>query len=444
MALVAIVGRPNVGKSTLFNVLVGRRISIVEEMAGVTRDRVTHPVTWNDRTFELMDTGGIGMVDVADIAGHVDEQIEVALREADVVVFLTDVRHGVTALDRRVAGQLRRLERPLILVANKTESRALEMAALDLHELGFGAAVPISAQNKIGTQDLLDRIVEELPDAIEGEGEDEAGLKIALVGRRNAGKSTFLNQVAGTERVIVSEHPGTTRDSVDVRLTVNDRNYTLIDTAGTQRRAKISGTLDYLSQHRTERSIRRADAVLLLLDVTIDVGELDKKLADYSLSNFKPTILVANKWDLVRNRTTTGDFVEYLREKLPLLHYAPIVFASAKEGDQVVSSLELAEELASQARVRVGTGELNRIMREALEVRSPRVKKSRVPKIYYVSQVAVEPPTVVAFVNDPKLFNPSYRRYLVGRLRTTLPFPEIPIQLVFRARRREPRSWESR
>ncbi len=435
LPVVAIIGRPNVGKSTLFNTIAGRMISIVEEFAGVTRDRVSTPIEWEDRTFELMDTGGIGMVDVADIAEHVREQVDIALLEADVIVFLVDIRDGVTPLDKRVAGELRRLDRPVLLAANKAETQALELSVGEFHALGLGDPLPISGQNRINTRELLDRIVEVLPAPAEGGLESEGGVKIALVGRRNAGKSTFLNQVAGAERVIVSEYPGTTRDSVDVRLKVGDRVLTLIDTAGTRRRAKISGTIDYLSQHRTERSIRRADAVLLLLDLSIDVGELDKKLANYALTHFKPTIIVANKWDLVRDNANTGNFTDYLKKKLPGLHFAPIVYTSTKEGLQVLPCLTLAEELVVLARVRVGTGELNRILRETLEIRSPRVTKSRIPKIFFASQVSTEPPTVVIFVNDPRLFNPSYRRYMEGRIREAFPFPEIPIRLVFRSRR---------
>lgn len=435
LPVVAIVGRPNVGKSTLFNTIAGRMISIVEEIAGVTRDRVSTQIEWEGRTFELMDTGGIGMVDVADIAGHVREQIDIALAEAEVIVFLVDVRDGVTALDKRVAGELRRIDRPVLIVANKAETPALENSVGEFHSLGLGEPFPVSAQNRINTRDLLDRIVAALPAPSGSPLESEGGLKVALVGRRNAGKSTFLNHVAGTDRVIVSEHPGTTRDSVDVRLVAGDKIYTLIDTAGTQRPGNISGTIEYLSQHRTERSIRRADVVLLLLDLSIDVGELDKKLANYAVKHYKPTVIVANKWDLVRDRANAGAFTDYLKQKLPGLHFAPIVFTSTLEGLQVQECLDLAQELATQARIRVGTGELNRILRETLEIRSPRVKKSRVPKIFYASQVATEPPTVVVFVNDPRSFNPSYRRYMEGRIREAFPFPEIPIRMEFRNRR---------
>jgi len=432
LPIVAIVGRPNVGKSTLLNTIARKRISIVEEFAGVTRDRVSFLVEWEGRRFELVDTGGIGMVDVADIAGHVEEQVDLALAGADVVLFVTDVREGVNPLDRRIADRLRRLDGPVIVVANKAETERLETGALDFHALGLGDPVAISAQNRIGTSDLLDRVVATLPEAEEEERAE--GLKVALVGRRNSGKSTYQNRVAGEDRVIVSEHPGTTRDSVDVRVEVEDQVYTLIDTAGVQRRKRISGTVEYLSQHRTERSVRRADAVLILLDVTIPVGELDKKIAEYSLEHGKPTILVANKWDLVTGRSTE-DFVDYLRDKLPALHFAPLVFVSAVTGRMVLECLGLVDELVSQARVRVRTGELNRVLRDCLEERSPRVKKSRVPKLFYASQVGVEPPTVVAFVNDPDLFNPSYRRFLEGRIRSSFPFPEVPIRLVLRARR---------
>jgi len=433
LPLVAIVGRPNVGKSTLLNTLAGVRIAIVEEIAGVTRDRVSTRMEYLDREFELMDTGGIGMVDVADIAEHVEEQIENALAEADVILFVVDVRDGVTALDRQVASTLRKLDRPLIVVGNKVETQALEAEAPEFMQLGLGEPLLISAQNQIGTRDLLDRIVEELPEATDDDPIED-GIKIALVGRMNAGKSTFLNQVAGRDRVIVSEHPGTTRDSVDVRIEVGERVYTLIDTAGTRRRKAISGTINYLSQHRTERSIRRADAVLVLLDVTEDVGELDKKIADYSLAHYKPTVLVANKWDLVEG-TSPGEFTDYFREKIPGLHFSPMVFASAKDGTSVLECLQVADELVGQARIRVTTGELNRLFRGAMEERSPRVKKSKVPKLMYVSQTSVEPPTIVAFVNDPRLFKPDYRRFLENRMRKVLPFPEIPLRLIFRARR---------
>jgi len=434
LPLVAIVGRPNTGKSTLLNTIAGVRIAIVEEFAGVTRDRVTARIEWRDRVFELMDTGGIGMVDVADIAGHVEEQIEIALADADVIVFLVDTRDGPTALDRVVAGRLRKLDRPVIVAANKTETRELEMAAHEFHELGLGEPLPISGQNRIATSDLLDRIVETVPRERWDEEEPGEGIRLAITGRMNAGKSTFLNRIAGRERVIVSEHPGTTRDSVDVRVTVEGRSFHLIDTAGVRKRKAISGTIDYLSQHRTERSIRRAEAVLLLLDVTADVGELDKRVADYCLTHHKPLILVANKWDLVEG-VDREEFVDYLRDRLTGLHFAPIVFASALEGTSVLSCLELAEELVAQSRVRVGTGELNRVMREALEARSPKAKKSRVPKLFYASQVAVQPPTIVLFVNDPKLFRPDYRRFLENRLRSIFPFPEVPVRLIFRTRR---------
>jgi GTP-binding protein len=431
--VVAIVGRPNTGKSTLFNVLSGKKISIVDEIAGVTRDRVTFLMTWKDRTFELMDTGGIGMVDVADIAVHVERQIEAALHLADIIVFLTDVRDGVLPLDRRVAGELRKLGRPVILAANKAETVALETAALDFHVFGFGEPIAISAQNRVNTTVLLDAIVAALPERTAPE-DTESGPLVAIVGRRNSGKSTFLNSVAGHERVIVSEQPGTTRDSVDVRVRVGDRTITLIDTAGVQRRTSAAGTLDYLAQHRTERSLRRANAVLLLLDATEEVGELDKKLADRSLEHGKPTVLVVNKWDLARERATLAHYEEYLRDRLPMLSFSPLVFVCAKTGEQVLASLELAEDLIRQARERAGTGELNRVLRETLEIRSPRIK-SRVAKIFYGSQVGVEPPEFLLFVNDPKLFDPAYRRFIEGRLRHAFPFPEVPIRLRFRSRK---------
>ena len=431
--VVTIVGRPNVGKSSLLNCLAKRRISIVEPTSGVTRDRVSTEIQYKDYVFELVDTGGMGVKDVDGLTEEIETQIEIALSSADVILFAVDVREGVTSLDVMVAEKLRRLNKKVILVANKVDTPKFEYFAADFNKLGFGEPVPISAIEGFGRSELLDRIVSLLPAPHQEPVSAEPIMKLAIVGKRNAGKSTLINTLAKEQRVIVSEVPGTTRDSIDVRFEVNGRKFLAIDTAGVRKKRQVKDSIEFYSMARAERSIRRADVVLFLIDATLKVSEVDKKLGDYVISESKPCIIVINKWDLVRD-VETGKYNDYIYKCLPGLSFAPISFVSAKNNDHVSDMIHLALELYEQTNTRVSTSEVNQALEEALALHRPTRKKSRSPKIYYATQVSVAPPTFILFVNDPKLFDSDYERYLSKQLRNKLPFPEVPLKFHFRAR----------
>lgn len=433
---VAIVGRANVGKSTLFNRLARRRLAIVDPTPGVTRDRLTTTITHQDRRFELIDTGGLGGPDESALHRDVEEQVEVALRRADVIVFLVDVRSGLLPLDEELARQLRTLEKPVILVANKADTPRLAEEAREFFALGLGEPLAVSAAEGLGRGELLDRIVELLPPSTASEAEEEFAL--AIVGRRNVGKSTFVNRLAQEERVIVSEVPGTTRDAVDVRFEVDGHRYLAIDTAGLRRRGRLADSVEFYSIARTRRAVRRADVVLLLMDITQPVGRLEKQIAATVEEHYKPVVLVLNKWDLARGYRPER-FTDYLARQLPALEYAPVALVSAKEGVGVLEVLEVARDLYRQASTRVTTGQLNRVVEEAMQVRGPHRRARRPPKVLYATQVSVRPPTVVLFVNDPDIFDAAFTRFLANRLRERLPFSEVPIRLLYRRRRRSER-----
>ena len=445
LPVVAIVGRPNVGKSSLFNRLLGRRASIVEPTAGVTRDRVSTIWEWDDAFIELVDTGGVGVVDRDDLSEHVQRQIQYAINQADLIIFLVDAREGLTALDRRAANLLKRHSDKILLMANKVDEPHLGEQIGEFVRLGFGEPMPVSAMNGSGKRALVERIMERLPNASD-EAPAEATMRIALVGKRNSGKSTFINVLAGEERVIVSETPGTTRDSIDVRFEKDGRTFIAIDTAGIRKKSKIADDIEFYALVRAMDSIRRADVVLLLIDATDPVGQVDKKLAAEIVAMYKPCILVVNKWDLAVKRTSTEEFGDYLTKVMPGVDYAPVAFTSANKGRNIDSVIDLAAEMFKQAKTRVGTGRLNAVLRDALDAHPPTGKRGRrSPKIYYGSQVAVQPPTVVLFTNSPKLIYPPLERFLLNRFRESLPFGEIPIRLIFKARRAsadpsEPRS----
>ena len=433
LPVVAIVGRPNVGKSSLFNRLAGRRIAIVDSVSGVTRDRVTTEIEHAGRRFELSDTGGMGLSDPDALSADVERQIDLACRQADLIIFVVDVRSGLVPLDRYVAERLRQLEKTTVLVANKAETRKLREAAAEFYALGFGEPMPVSAQEGFGRLDLLDRVVASLPPI--GEPPPEPIFKLAIVGRRNVGKSTFINALAREERMIVSERPGTTRDAVDVRFERDGQAFLAIDTAGVRRRSSVADSVEFYSQARTERSIRRCDVAVLMLDATVPVGRIEKHLARYIVEHHKPCVIVVNKWDLVAGSAVTSQYREYLDAKLPALWFAPLVFTTAVSGRHVASVVDVSQALHRQARTRVATGELNRVISQAVKERSPRPRRNRLPKILYATQVSVEPPTIILFVNDPALFDASYKRYLANRLRERLPFAEVPIRLLWRGRR---------
>jgi GTP-binding protein len=434
--VVAIIGRPNVGKSSLFNWLVGRRIAIVDPTAGVTRDRLSALVKAGDRFFELVDTGGMGIEDVDNLTAQVERQIDAALEQASVILFVVDVRSGLMPLDEEVVRRLRYITKPIILVANKCDTPQLEPQAAEFYKLGRGKLVHVSAEQDRGKQELLDLILERLPPPEEsGAPPDGTALKLAIVGRRNTGKSTFINSLAKTERVIVSEVPGTTRDSVDVRFERDGKAFVAIDTAGVRRKGSVASDIEFYSMARAERSIRRADVVLLFLDARQRISKVDKQLAEYVLDNYKPAIFVVNKWDLMVPMPTER-FGDYVHATFPSLDYLPIAFITAKSGKNVYPVLNLAQSLYKQASARVSTGDLNRVLRAALEQQAPPLRQNRRPKVYYATQVGTNPPTVVLFTNGPELFDNTYQRYLLKAFRDQLPFGEVPIKLYLRARQR--------
>ena len=430
---VAIVGRPNVGKSTLFNALVGRRVAIVEATRGVTRDRVSATVTRGPAPFELLDTGGVGVVDPDGLSRDVERQIQISLEQADVVLFTADVRDGVLPDDKAIADRLLRLAKPTLLVVTKVESAADEAGVPEFHALGLGSPRAVSAMHRRGTAELLDAIAAALPPGLDGTVE-AAEMKLAIVGRRNVGKSTLVNAIAGEERVIVNERPGTTRDAVDVEFEKDGKRFIVIDTAGVHKEHRVRTSVEFYSLVRARRAIARADVVLLMLDVSSEIVDGDKRLAREIADQLKPCVIVVNKWDLAKPSIKTGQYAEYLNDRLRVLDYAPLTFATAKTGRRVMPTIELAQQLYKQAHRRASTGEVNRALGEAVEARSPQPKGSRKANFLYATQVDVAPPTIVVFCNDPDLVNAVYRRYLANALRRRLPFPEVPVRLEFRPR----------
>jgi GTPase len=441
---VVIVGRPNVGKSSLFNWLAGRRIAIVDDFAGVTRDRVGALVQLGDdvdpRFIELFDTGGVGMVDRDDLGEDVERQIDAAMNEADLILFVVDIREDLMPLDEEVAHRLRYLKTPVILVMNKADVPELDDRSAVFYKLGRGKPIAVSTHQNRSKKQLLALIDEMLPPA-RTEKPAEAVMKIAVVGRPNTGKSTLINTLARAERMIVSERPGTTRDSVDVHFDLDGLPFLAIDTAGIKRKAKIRDSLDFYSFHRAQRSIRRADVVLLFIDPTQGITRLDKQLADYVAQEYKPCIFTINKWDLMLNNPadqsqgSIGRFANLVQHSFRTMSYMPMAFITAQTGKNVKALLNLSQSLFKQAHRRVGTGTLNRILREAVEAHPPAMRENRAPRIYYATQVGIAPPTVVLFVNSTQLFDPTYQRYLLNVFREKLPFHDIPIKLYLRARK---------
>jgi GTP-binding protein len=433
---VAIVGRPNVGKSSLFNWLARRRIAIVDPTAGVTRDRVCSLIQTDGRFFELVDTGGIGIEDVDNLTAEVERQIQTAMDRAAVVLFVVDARAGQAPLDQEVGQRLRTLNKPVILVANKCDTPELEPGAAEFYQFGFGKPICVSSQQGRGKRELLSRIDRLLPEAEGPAPSTEVQIKLAIVGRRNTGKSTFINRLAREERVIVSEVPGTTRDSIDIRFERDGKTILAIDTAGVRRKSSLQNDIEFYSMARAQRSIRRADVVLLFMDPRVRISKVDKQLADYVLQEYKPAVFVLNKWDLAGD-LPTGKFGAYVRKIFPSLDYVPMAFISAKTGSNVGAVLKLAEELHQQASGRVGTGDLNRVLRQALEAQAPPLRQNRRPKVYYATQVATNPPTIVLFTNGPELFDNTYQRYLLKTFRDQLSFTDVPIKMYLRRRSRE-------
>lgn len=432
---VAIVGRPNVGKSSLFNWLAGRRLAIVEDIPGVTRDRMSHVIEAGDRHIEIVDTGGMGIEDVDNLTDDVEGQINAAIQSAAVLVFVVDAQVGLTPLDRDVAQRLRSAQQPIIYVANKADGDHHDRLANEVYELGCDEVIPTSTVHNRNRTRLVTAILNALPEeALGEETPEEPVMKLAIVGRRNTGKSTFVNTLAKSERMIVSSVPGTTRDSVDVTFELDGKQFIAIDTPGLRREKSLANSVEFYGTRRAERSIRRADVVLLFMDCSDEISKVDKKLTAYIDEQYKPCIFVANKWDLLADKTTTGEWAEYLHDTFPKMWHAPVAFITGKTGRNVKKLVNHAQMLFTQARARIETGALNRLVRAALDRNPPPLRQLRRGKIFYATQVAIQPPTIVFMCNDPALFDAPYRRYLLGVFRDQLEFGEVPIRLLFRKR----------
>jgi len=430
--LVALVGRPNVGKSTLFNRLVGERRAIVEDVPGTTRDRHYADVEWGGHVFTLVDTGGLVLNPEDEITEAVRAQAQLAIDEADVIVFLTDVMDGLLGPDAEIADLLRRTQKPVILAVNKVDNLKRELNLHEFYALGLGEPLPISALRGMNTGELLDRIQESLP-VLSPEEERPDLLHIAIVGRTNVGKSSLLNRLLGQERVIVSGVPGTTRDAIDTTIRYYGEEIVLIDTAGIRRRGRIEPGVEKYSVLRALRAISRADVVLLVIDATEGVTAQDAHIAGYILDEAKSVIVLVNKWDLIEKDThTTPMYEEYVRRELKFMPYVPVLFISALTGLRVGRILPLAQRIQKERLTRLSTSQINEVIRQAVARRSPPTKRGRKLRIYYGTQVGVDPPTFVFFVNDEELVHFGYRRYLENQLRERYKFEGTPLRLIFR------------
>jgi GTPase len=432
---VVIVGRPNVGKSSLFNWLDGRRLAIVDDQAGVTRDRLTTLIEADDRFFELIDTGGMGIEDSDNLTKEVQQQIDAGLDEADLVLFVVDVRAGLTSLDEMVGERLRKIQKPVLLLANKSDHPGLDQHAAEFHRLGRGWLIPVSVLQNRNRDQLLDEILQRLPARQPDESDPvQTRMKLAIVGRRNVGKSTFVNSLAKAQRMIVSEVPGTTRDSVDVHFNLDGHQFIAIDTPGLRRSKSIRTDIDFYGFHRAQRSIRRADVSLLFFDCGESISKVDKQLAHYIEQQFKPCIFVVNKWDKAVGKVPTERWVRYLREYFPTMAYCPIAFITGQTGKNMKALLNHAQMLYKQSQSRVSTARINKLIQAATSQQQPPLYMNRRPKIYFASQIATIPPTVILMCNMPQAFPASYRRYLINVFREHLPFSEVPIKLYFQKR----------
>jgi GTP-binding protein len=432
LPVVAIVGRPNVGKSSLLNALVRSRVSIVDPRPGVTRDRVSVELRHGERRCELVDTGGIGLVDEQGLEEEIEAQIETAMRGADLLLFTVDVQEGMTGADRAIAQRLRKLDKPVVLVANKADTPALESEAAQLFEHGFGEPVCTATVNARGIGELRERIFERLPQA-PSEAVPADAVKIAVVGRTNSGKSTLVNRVVGSERMIVSDLPGTTRDSVDLRFERNGRAGVVVDTAGLRRENAISGSPDFYAQARAERAIRRCDVALFLIDALRPIGRIEHSIAKLLLESYRPFVIVLTKWDRVGDRKF-DEFGKYVRDRLAFLPFAPITCISAQDDVRVGETLDLALSLHDEGGKRLSTGDVMRMVKDAVERRGPPVKGGRTGKIFYAAQVDIRPPTFVLFVNEARIVSQPYLRWLADVLRDSGNFAEVPIRFLVRER----------
>lgn len=428
--LVAIVGRPNVGKSTFFNRIVGQRISIVEDTPGVTRDRLYADAEWCGHSFTLIDTGGLEIKSADVMWSHIRAQAQIAVETADVIVFMLDGKTGLTHEDYEVAAYLRKSRKPILLVVNKLDNNEQHLL-YDFYELGLGEPIGISAGQAKGLGDVLDEIVK-LTGKYETEEKEEA-LKIAVVGKPNAGKSSLVNKLLGYDRVIVSDIAGTTRDAIDTRIKIGDKEYILIDTAGIRRKRSVEEDLEQYSVMRSLGAVRRADVCLIVIDSSEELSEQDVKIAGYVHEQGKPSVVVMNKWDVVEKDTYTIEkYNRKLKEELKFMDYFIPTYVSAKTGKRVDNLIKLAERAYENASRRISTGLLNDVLREAILTNEPPSKNGKRLKIYYVTEVSANPPTFVIFVNDDTLMHFSYRRYLENALRRSFDFEGTPIRLIIR------------
>ncbi|MCP4861401.1 MAG: ribosome biogenesis GTPase Der [Planctomycetes bacterium] len=434
LPLVAIVGRPNVGKSSLFNRVLGERRAIVEDTAGVTRDRFVLPVSLPEFElhFDMMDTGGIGIVDRADLAESVEYQVMTGLTAASVVLFVVDAREGVTLLDEEVARYLRRSEAKVILVANKCETNAAQMAVGDFHALGLGDALRLSAQEGMGLSELYEELGEALPEPVDIDFVER--LKIAVMGRRNTGKSSFVNKLLGESRVIVSDIAGTTRDAIDIDLDWRDHQLTLVDTAGVHKRGKVANAIEYYSLTRSDQAIRRADLTLLFLDLTQPIARLDQELARTIVDRFRPVVIVGTKTDLVED-FDLQTFRDHVEHKLPHLKNSPIVAISNMTGKGIDRVIKEALALHEEGKVQIGTGELNRMVKQTFSTLRFRGRGEK-PKVMYATQLGMNPPSFLLFVNRKRLFEKEAIRAITNDMRKRLGLKAVPLRLVLRERER--------
>lgn len=435
--IVAIVGRPNVGKSTLFNRIAGERISIVEDTPGVTRDRIYAEAEWVSKYFTIIDTGGIEPDSEELIPKKMREQAQLAMEMADVILFVVDGKAGLTPADRDVALLLMKTRKPVILVVNKVDNRSLPDDFYDFYELGFGEPVPVSSSIGLGTGDLLDEVVKNFPQEAETEKEEDI-IKVAIVGKPNAGKSSILNKLIGEERVIVSPIAGTTRDAIDSYIEIQGRKYLFIDTAGIRKKSKIYENVEKYSVIRSYAAVERADVVLIVIDAAEGISEQDSKIAGLAHDSGKASLVIVNKWDLIeKDHRTMNEFTAKIREELPFMPYSPLLFVSAETSQRLHKIRENIDAVFEQAQKRVSTGVLNDVIGEAVMMNQPPSDKGKRLKIYYGTQVGVKPPTFALFVNEKKLFHFSYQRYIENQLRENFGFEGTPIRIYIREKERK-------
>ena len=437
--IVAIVGRPNVGKSTLFNIFANSRISIVEDTPGVTRDRLYADTEWLDNEFMMVDTGGIEIMNTDKIAVSIRQQAQIAIAEADVILFVCDARAGITHEDAEVAKMLRQSKKPIVLAINKADSPKQEMEIFEFYNLGIGEPIPVSAANHLGLGDLLDAVVEKFPEtSAYGEDGNEDEIKVALIGRPNVGKSSIFNTLVGEERSIVSDVAGTTRDAIDTPVIREGQKFLFIDTAGMRRKARIDEPIEKYSIIRSLRAVGRSDVVLMVIDAIDGVTEQDKKIAGYAHEAGKGIVLVVNKWDLYdKDNTSTLRYTENLRRELVFMQYAPVVFVSAMTKQRIHRLPEVIHYVAEQNAMRISTSVLNQVVEDAIAINPPPTEKGQRLKILYATQVKIKPPTFVIFVNEPEIMHFSYQRYLENKLREAFGFEGTPLQMIIRGKNEE-------